>query len=260
MWELPSGPDQSTLCSLCADLRGTLDLQQRNLELAEHIEELDAFAHTVAHEIKGSLSTVIGFASLLSEEHARLTVEEQRACVNHLLCSAYKLDNVVDEMLLLAEMRRADVVLGPLHMAPIVAEAQERLAPMSRECGAEIVAPITWPVAKGYGPWVEEVWVNYISNAIKYGGKPPRVQLGADKQPDGRVRFWVSDNGRGLTQDEQAQLFKPFVRLDRVRANGHGLGLAVVRHIVEKLAGEVGVSSAPGQGSIFSFTLHGYSS
>jgi signal transduction histidine kinase len=72
------------------------------------------------------------------------------------------------------------------------------------------------------------------------------------------VRFWLRDNGQGLTLDQQVHLFKPFTRLDRVRAEGHGLGLSVVQHIVDKLGGRVGVESILGQGSVFSFTLLGY--
>jgi signal transduction histidine kinase len=77
----------------------------------------------------------------------------------------------------------------------------------------------------GYGPWVEEVWINYLSNAIKYGGQPPRVELGATAEADGVIRFWVRDNGLGLAPGDQVKLFTPFTRLDEVRAKGHGLGL-----------------------------------
>ena len=99
------------------------------------------------------------------------------------------------------------------------------------------------------------LWVSYLSNAIKYGGQPPRVELGATVQADGMVRFWVRDDGPGLTPEEQARLFIPFTRLDQVRAKGHGLGLSIARRIVEKLDGQVGVESEVGQGSVFSFTL-----
>ena len=69
------------------------------------------------------------------------------------------------------------------------------------------------------------------------------------------IRFWVRDNGPGLTPEEQARLFAPFERLHRGRAEGHGLGLSIVRRIVEKLGGQAGVESEPGQGSLFFFTL-----
>ena len=94
-----------------------------------------------------------------------------------------------------------------------------------------------------------------MSNALKYGGQPPRVELGATEQEDGTVRFWVRDNGHGLTPEEQARLFTPFTRLDQVSAKGHGLGLSIVRRIVEKMGGQVGVESQVGQGSTFVFTL-----
>lgn len=144
----------------------------------------------------------------------------------------------------------------PLDMAHVVAEARSRLAHLIAEYQAEFVLPDEWPPALGRGAWIEEVWANYLSNAIKYGGRPPRVELGADQvDAEGLIRFWVRDNGPGLTAEEQATLFTPFQRLHQARAEGHGLGLSIVRRIVERLDGQVGVESKPGQGSTFSFTL-----
>jgi len=119
--------------------------------------------------------------------------------------------------------------------------------------------PDAWPVAVGYGPWIEEVWANYLSNAIMYGGSSPRIELGADVQADGMVRFWVRDYGPGISADQQQHLFIPFTQLAQSSANGHGLGLSIVRRIMNKLGGEVGVESngVPGQGSRFFFTLPG---
>jgi signal transduction histidine kinase len=102
---------------------------------------------------------------------------------------------------------------------------------------------------------LEEVWVNYLSNGLKYGGQPPRLELGAAVQADGLVRFWVRDNGPGLSPEAQTRLFTEFTRLDRTRAQGHGLGLSIVRRIMEKLSGQFGVESSPGQGSLFYFSL-----
>jgi signal transduction histidine kinase len=76
-------------------------------------------------------------------------------------------------------------------------------------------------------------------------------------EPDGTVRFWVHDNGSGLTPEAEKRLFVPFERLDQTRATGYGLGLSIVRRIVEKMGGQASVKSGggSGQGSIFSFTL-----
>jgi two-component system sensor histidine kinase/response regulator len=250
------GTDLLTPCEGCDYTHYMEDLQQQNRELQERVEELDAFAHTVAHDLKGSLGALRGFAIVLQEDYARLSTEQREECLDHLVRSAHKLNNVVDELLLLVEIRKTDVVLEPLHMAGIVAEARERLTPMIETSEVEIILPAEWPLVEGHDSWVEEVWLNYLSNAIKYGGWPPRVELGADTQSDGMVRFWVRDNGRGLTLDEQARLFTPFTRLETMRADGHGLGLSVVQRIVDKLGGQIGIESAPGQGSTFSFTLH----
>ncbi|MBN2002466.1 MAG: HAMP domain-containing histidine kinase [Anaerolineae bacterium] len=158
-------------------------------------------------------------------------------------------------------MRKGEVRRTRLDTAGIVDSALARLE-QARGGEAEVVLPDQWPQALGYGPWVEEVWVNYISNALKYGGKPSELELGAtviapspDRPGAPVVRFWVADNGAGIAPEAQGRLFTPFERVSQVRATGHGLGLSIVRRIVEKLGGQVGVESAVGQGSTFWFTL-----
>ncbi len=81
------------------------------------------------------------------------------------------------------------------------------------------------------------------------------MQLGAKQHKNDLTLFWMLDNGQGLTQEEQGQLFTPFTQLDQVRATGHGLGLSMARRIVEKMGGQVEAESKVGQGSIFYFTL-----
>jgi signal transduction histidine kinase len=126
---------------------------------------------------------------------------------------------------------------------------------IAEQYSAEIAGPDEWPQALGYGPWIEEVWVNYISNGIKYGGQMPSVQVGATVEDNGMVRFWVRDNGNGIKPEDVERLFTPFTRLNQVRAKGHGLGLSIVQRIVGKLGGEVNARSEVGSGSEFSFTL-----
>lgn len=231
-------------------------LQQEIIRRDELIAELDAYAHTVAHDLKNPLTTLIGFSSLLEKHFTEVSEEELRHHLQIIGQNGRKMHNIIDELLLVASVREiTDIEMQPLDMAPLVAEAQKRLAHMIEEHEPVIILPATWPVALGYGPWVEEVWVNYLSNAIKYGGRPPRIECGATVQSDHVICFWVRDNGPGLTGEEQARLFTPFERLHQVRAEGHGLGLSIVRRIVEKLGGQVGVESEVGQGSVFSFTL-----
>jgi PAS domain S-box-containing protein len=231
-------------------------LRQYGMELEARNQDLDAFAHTVAHDLKNPLAYMVGFAELLEEDAAVMPEEAVRRYLHTIAQNGRKMTNIIDELLLLAGVRQLEqVALARLDMMEIVADAQRRLGDLIREHEAKITVPDSWPAAMGHGPWVEEVWVNFISNAVKYGGNPPRVELGADQQDDGDVRFWVRDNGSGLTREEQARLFTSFERLDRVRAKGHGLGLSIARRIVEKLGGQVGVASRVGHGSVFSFTL-----
>lgn len=224
-------------------------------ELQRLNHDLDAFARTVAHDLQNPLTLILSYADLLKKE-VRLA-EEPYQYLSALMRNATKMGSIINELLLLAGVHKVKIEIKPLNMGRIVSEAQQRLTHMIREHEADLILPADWPEALGYAPWIEQVWANYMSNAIKYGGKPPRLQLGATERSDGAVRFWIRDNGRGLTAEEQARLFVPFTRLDQVRATGHGLGLSIVRRIVTKLGGRVGVESEgiPGQGSVFYFTL-----
>jgi signal transduction histidine kinase len=164
------------------------------------------------------------------------------------------MNHTIDELMLLANIRKIDLTLAPLDMGSVVDAAQQRLSSLIEARGAEIIYPEEWSSALGYGPWVEEVWVNYLTNALKYGGTPPRIELGVSPQGDS-IRFWIKDNGRGIKAQDQARLYTPFTRIDQAAAQGHGLGLSIVKRIVEKLGGTVGVESESGAGSVFWFTL-----
>ncbi len=220
------------------------------------VNELDAYSHTVAHDLKGPLSVLKGYAELLLSDMDLLSREDMIDYIRAMQRSAEKAQGIIQSLLLLAGVRlKESVSLAPVAMGPVVGEALQRLEMQRAELQAEIVQPEAWPSVVGYGPWIEEIWANYLSNALKYGGRPPQIELGYDLQPDNLIRFWVRDNGPGLTPEEQTRLFRPFSRLGKTRQEGHGLGLSIVQRIAERLHGEVGVESTPGQGSLFYFTL-----
>jgi len=237
-------------------------LREYARELEARNTELDAYAHTVAHDLKGPLSAVIGYSSLLAAGVENKSLDEIKAALRAVVQSSYKMRTIIDNLLLLASVRRMDDVhTESVDMAAIVSEVRIRLNTEIAARQAEIVLPRRWPVAIGYAPWVEEVWVNYVSNALKYGGNPPRIELGFDQVGDELaeplIRFWVRDSGPGLTSEEQARLFSPFTRLEQIDGKGHGLGLSIVGRIVDRLGGQVGVESKVGEGSTFWFTLPG---
>jgi signal transduction histidine kinase len=236
---------------------------QLNAQLVERnklIAELDAFAHTVAHDLRAPIGLICNYTELLQNDWPTLSEAEINEFLGITRRIGRKSLNIIEELLLLAGVRKGGAKIARLDMAHIVAEVVQRLTDMQAEYQAEIILPEQWPTAVGYAPWVEEIWINYLSNALKYGGSPPCVKLGAAIQADQMIRFWVHDNGGGLSQTEQEALFTPFTRLNQLRVEGHGLGLSIVQRIVDKLGGEVGVESQgiTGQGSIFWFTLPGY--
>jgi PAS domain S-box-containing protein len=230
-------------------------------EREQLISELDAFAHTVAHDLKSPLMLVRGYSNLLVEGFEEFPSAQIREMLQSIDNGGAKMTRIIDELLLLASTRQStDVPKVPLDMITIINEALARLKLLIEEHSTEIVFlnPDEWPVALGYAPWVEEVWANYISNALKYGGATPRIELGAAQENEHTVSFWVRDYGAGISAEKQTQLFKPFTRLSDLRVQGHGLGLSIVARIVSKLGGEVGVVSLEGEGSVFSFTLPRY--
>ncbi len=217
--------------------------------------ELDAFAHTVAHDLKNPLGVIMNYVDLLTDGHP-IALDDLAMYLQPIQNSARKAVGIIEALLTLARARSArDVEVTGLDMAGPVGEACERLRVQIEASKATLRLPESWPVALGYAPWVEEVWVNYLSNALKYGGQPPVVELGWDAPSESCLRFWVQDNGQGLAAEQIRQLFRPFSRLNAQHQEGHGLGLTIVQRIVERLGGTVGVESQVGQGSRFYFTL-----
>ncbi|WP_420644841.1 sensor histidine kinase [Candidatus Leptofilum sp.] len=226
----------------------TADLQQRN-------EELDAFAHTVAHDLKMPISHMVGLAETMTSRFEDLPPTDRQKYLEIIQQSGHKMASIIDALLLLAGVREMEVPIAPLEMSIIVDEARQRLAHLNRQYGVTVTLPEVWPVAMGYAPWVEEIWVNYLSNGIKYGGHPPKLTLGATAVANDMIKFWIQDNGIGIAPEAREQLFVPFTQLNLRQDSGYGLGLSIVQRIVERLGGEVGAETLPNQGGYFWFTL-----
>lgn len=236
-------------------LRYAIERYRIEQEREALVADLEAFAHTVAHDLKGPLTHLLFTSELLMrgiDEWSRAEIEETGSLITRKIKT---MSSIIDELLLLASVRRSDVEPKMVDMAEVVDEALQRVEHLAQDHGAQIHTPDAWPSALGYGPWLVEVWANYLSNAIKFGGDPPVIELGAEGPNGETVCFWVRDNGQGIPHELQTRLFTPFTRLDQVKVSGHGLGLSIVHRIIEKLDGRVGLESAPGQGSTFTFTL-----
>lgn len=235
-------------------LRTENQLREDGAALKARNEELDAYAHTVAHDLKNPLSAIIAASDVINEV-ANLTPKELREYLQSIKVTAFEMNDIIDSLLLLSEVGRIEAPLGPVDTARVLSKVGNRLKYFIRERRGRIILPDEWPAVIGYEPWVEQVWANYISNAMKYGGQSPCVELGATPEPDGMIRFWVRDTGPGIPIEAQAALFTPFRQLHKLKRDGHGLGLSIVLRIVEKLGGKVGVESQVGKGSTFYFAL-----
>jgi signal transduction histidine kinase len=237
-------------------LRGRM--VQHTAELLSRTKEMDMIISTVAHDLKNPISSMIGYASLIQAYFDRMERVDILEAVQEVIDSGYHMHKMIDALLLLATLDKDDELpCLQLNTHRIIENVYHNLDSLIREKHVRIDHPENWPLAYGYDTWVETIWTNFISNAIKYGGNPPRIVLGAKCLEDGRTHFWVQDNGNGLTAAQQAQIFKPFVRLDGYQKSveGHGLGLTIVRKILDRIKSEIVVESEINRGSRFGFIL-----
>lgn len=182
----------------------------------------------LAHDLKDPLIILIAAADLITAVPA-LTPQELNECMQQIRCTAYEMNNIINSLLHFAKVSKAEVPVKPMDMPnKVVASARNRLGYIIKEKRARLNLPRAWPRAIGYGPWLEEVWANCISNALKHGGQPPYVELGASVQPGRTIRFWTRDNGPGIPSGARTSLFTPFDQIGSMPNLGHGLGLSIV--------------------------------
>jgi DNA-binding response OmpR family regulator len=230
------------------------ELVAKSADLASKNAELEAYGRTIAHSLKTPLAAAIRFLEILTQYKSDNLSEEQGRILQQALSALTTTGQAVDALLLLSTVARQDAQLQPLDMGRVVQHALNQLTDLQARTHAEVRLPASWPAAMGYAPWIGEVWLNLLSNGLKYSGSPPRLELGGELE--GRyARFWVRDNGTPLSVEAARRVFIPFTRLQQERAAGHGLGLATVQRIVSKLGGEVAVRPGSAQGNEFFFTL-----
>ncbi|MDX2161751.1 MAG: ATP-binding protein [bacterium] len=237
------------------------DITERKKAEAERerlIVDLEAYSHMVAHDLKNPLNAVMGLNQLVQLDlpdaapHVRQWLELQLESCNHMF-------TIIEDLLLLAEVRdQTHPSMQWIDMNESLKWVIKGLDMQIQRSGAQITIAPDLPPAMGLPSWIEQVWTNYLSNAIKYGGgangAPPVIHIQARVMGDDNY-YEVKDSGPGIPPEAQSRLFQQFVRLDAGRSQGTGLGLSITRRIVERLGGSVGVTSAQGQGSTFFFTL-----
>lgn len=229
-------------------------LRRENARKDELIAELHAYDHTVAHDLKNPIAGIIS-ATQAYRQMDNVTAEETEELIEMIEQSAEICNDMIGSLLTFATLRQQEVALEQTDVYGALKRSTSRLAALIKERGAELSIPASLPGALGHGPWLEEVWANLISNAIKYGGEPPRIKIVARQVDGAHVQYLVMDNGEGLKPGQAKRLFDPFVRAHS-SIGGFGLGLSIVRRIIHRLGGSVDAGNRPDtHGAQFSFTL-----
>lgn len=234
------------ITDISARVKAEDELKQRNIEL-------DAYAHTVAHDLQAQLNSIIGFGELLKIKKD-LTDEKRKYFADLIVKNGSKMSGIIKNILVYATRGKEELEISKIDMNHIVYEAIDRIPNTTRDqISMQIEDNMTSAFA--YAPLIEEVWFNYISNAIKYGGNPVKIEIGSSLKENGYCKYWVKDNGKGLSEEQMQFIFSDPKKLGKEKIKGHGLGLAIVQRIIKRFDGWVYVESELNKGSTFSFYL-----
>lgn len=226
-------------------------------ELEARNRDLDAFSHTVAHDLKGPLSGLVSFLDLLEEVEGENISSEGHEMLGFAERAAERMKRIIDGLHTLARLSEGAAELEPVSMAMVVQAVLERFQGQLNDQGFTVEVSEELPSVMGQSVWLEEAMANLVSNAIKYIGSSnphPCLRITARRQGD-VARYEVTDNGIGIEPDDQDSLFDSFSRFHRESADGLGLGLSIVQRVIARLDGRLGVESRPGDGSTFWFEL-----
>jgi PAS domain S-box-containing protein len=257
----------------------TSELAERNLQLTQKTEENETFVYSVSHDLRSPLVNLEGFSEelhitarelekLLADE--RIPLELQRLAselldtgvrepIGFIRTAVGRLGRIIDALLRLSRAGRVVYQPQKLDLGAVARRVVDSLRGTAEKQKAEIVLA-ELPPAWGDPLAVEQVFANLIGNALNYldASRPGRVEVGSLPNEDdpGKARtYYVRDNGVGIPAAYQAKLFQALQRLHPDKAPGEGIGLAIVRRVLERLSGTIRVESEVGKGTTFYFTL-----
>ena len=245
---------EAQIRSLNADLEARVAARTADLEAA--VREMEAFSYSVAHDLRAPVRAIDGFAAKLDRGYALALDDEGRRLLGTVRGSTHRMGRLIDDLLAFSRAARTELKKGPVAMDALVREvvAEVRATSGGRPADFRIV-PL--PEAWGDAALLREVWHNLVSNALKFSSlRPdPAVEIGARPGRDGS-EYFVRDNGIGFDPAFASKLFGVFERLHPTgQFEGTGIGLALVKRIVEKHGGRVWAEGAPDHGATFWFAL-----
>jgi signal transduction histidine kinase len=228
---------------------------ERNEELEQANRALESFAYTVTHDLRAPLRNLQGYVRALVEDCSQGLGEDCRGYIRSIEQIAVNMDGMIADVLEFSRLARTELPTRRLEVRPAVDEALGLLNSTIEAKAAKLELAIGPEVSvMAHQQTLVQVLTNLISNALKFvaEGTPPEVRIRTERRNSGRMRLWVEDNGIGIDPAQQARIFEVFQRLHgEEKYPGTGIGLALVKKGVERMGGQAGVDSAPGQGSRF---------
>jgi PAS domain S-box-containing protein len=233
------------------------ELGAANQQLRALNEELEAFSYSVSHDLRAPLRHIAGFAEMLSSHAAETLDDKGRRYLKTINDSAARMGTLIDDLLLFSRMGRSEIRRQKVPLGEIVADVREGLK--HEENGRVVhwdVSPL--PEVECDVPMLRQVFANLLGNAVKYTRKQPEARISITARLEGtkQVEITIRDNGAGFDMKYAPKLFGVFQRLHSASEfEGTGVGLAIVRRIIQRHGGRIWAESAPGAGATFYFTL-----
>lgn len=244
---------------LFSDLQMELGIRKDLItELENKNAELERFTYTVSHDLKSPLFTIRGFLGYLEQDALSGNAERLRADIERIIDATDKMQRLLNELLELSRIGRLRNEYTSFPFEELIQEAAELSHGRLSERGVQVEIQPNLPVIHGDRVRLLEVLQNLLDNAAKFMGRQPtpRIEVGqaGEDAEHGMPIFYVRDNGIGIASEHFDRVFGLFNKLDP-RTDGTGIGLALVKRIIEVHGGRIWVESEPGQGSTFFFTL-----
>jgi signal transduction histidine kinase/type II secretory pathway pseudopilin PulG len=228
-------------------------VKSRTQELEAVNKELEAFSYSVSHDLRAPLRAVSGYAMMLKEDYDDSFDDEAKRITNNILLNVKMMGMLIDDLLAFSRLGKREVRTQSTDMKELAENCVAGLLP-GEKYQIDIAA---MPSCKGDTDLLKQVWMNLIGNAIKYSSKrdDPHIVIGSIEDAAGPIYF-VRDNGAGFDSKYADKLFKVFQRLhSQEEFEGTGIGLALVKRILDKHKGQIWAESSPGNGAVFYFRL-----